>query len=209
MKYVKQSDASKGFPFIAFIPENTSANPAILFQLHGAGERGKGGEQLEKVLYHGFTKIVTDENLKDCILICPQCPPETFWAAKIESIKSFIDQMIEDFSADKNRIYLAGLSMGGFGTWYSAMAYPNMFAAIVPCCGGGMDWNAEVLKMPIWTFHGLADTVVSPEYTKLMITALEGRNPNFKYTLYDGVGHNSWENAFCVETLEWILSQHK
>lgn len=209
MKIIKQTDDKKIFPFIAFIPDNISDNPAILFQLHGAGERGNGGDKLDNVLHHGFPNVVNDENLRDCILICPQCPEDTFWVARIESIKKFIDLMIEEFSADKNRIYLCGLSMGGFGTWYTATAYPDMFAAVAPCCGGGMSWITDVLKMPLWAFHGTADTIVPLEYTKLMIDALEGKNPNFKYTLYEGVGHNSWKYAFCEETLAWILAQHK
>ena len=94
--------------------------------------------------------------------------------------------MIAEFSADSNRIYLCGLSMGGFGTWYTAMAYPNLFAAIAPCCGGGMAWNAQTLKMPIWTFHGLEDTVVSPNQTIEMVEALKNSNPNLKYVLYEG-----------------------
>lgn len=209
MKIIKQYDPEKGFPFIAYVPENLSEHPALIVQLHGAGERGNGADVLEKVLIHGFPKVVNDDNLKDCILLMPQCPLNTFWVAKIESLKKFIDKIIEEYSVDTNRIYLCGLSMGGFGTWYTAMAYPDVFAAIAPCCGGGMAWNASVLKMPIWTFHGLDDTVVSPHQTIEMIDALKDTNPNFKYDLYEGVTHNSWEKAFSPELLEWMLAQHK
>lgn len=181
----------------------------MLIQLHGAGERGNGGDDLDKVLVHGFSKIVDDNNFKDCILIMPQCPINTFWVAKIESIKKFIDEIIRKFSVDATRVYLCGLSMGGFGTWYLAMAYPDLFAAIAPCCGGGMAWNAASLKMPIWTFHGLEDTVVSPNQTIEMIENLKQRNPNLKYDLYEGVGHNSWDKAFSEETLNWLLSHKK
>ena len=209
MKIIKQYDTEKGFPFIAYVPENLSEHPALIVQLHGAGERGNGADVLEKVLIHGFPKVVNDDNLKDCILLMPQCPLDTFWVAKIESLKKFIDKIIEEYSVDTTRIYLCGLSMGGFGTWYTAMAYPDFFAAIAPCCGGGMAWNASVLKMPIWTFHGLDDTEVSPHQTLEMIDALKGINPNFKYDLYEGVGHNSWNKAFSTELLEWMLAQHK
>lgn len=209
MKIIKEHDARKGFPFIAYVPENISAHPALIVQLHGAGERGNGADDLEKVLVHGFSKVVSDDNLKDCILLMPQCPLDSFWVAKIESLKKLIDKIVDEYSVDTNRIYLCGLSMGGYGTWYTAMAYPNLFAAIAPCCGGGMAWNASVLKMPIWTFHGLDDTLVSPQQTIEMINVLKVTNPNFKYNLYEGVGHDSWNKAFSSELLEWMLAQHK
>ena len=209
MKILKETSNQFSFPYIAYIPENVSAHPALLIQLHGAGERGNGGEALEKVLVHGFCKIVNDTNLQDCILIMPQCPCDSFWVAKIESIRKFIDEMVLQFSANTARIYLCGLSMGGFGTWYTAMAHPSLFAAIAPCCGGGMAWNASTLTMPVWAFHGLNDTVVSPHQTMEMIEALKPINPNLKYDLYEGVGHDSWNRAFCEETLRWLLSHQK
>ena len=209
MKIVKQTDSSKIFPFIAFIPDNLPEKPAVIFHLHGAGERGRGGDELDKVLIHGFPNVATDETLKDAILIMPQCPPESFWAVKAEKIKEFIDIITEEYSADLNRIYLCGLSMGGYGTWFTAMAFPKIFAAIAPCCGGGMPWNAAVLTMPIKTFHGLEDDVVSPFCTIDMARALEKWHPNFSCELYEGVGHDSWVKAFSPELIDWLLQQHK
>ena len=209
MKIIRQADCEHIFPYIAYIPDSLSAHPALLIQLHGAGERGNGGEDLEKVRIHGFSNIVSDANLKDCVFILPQCPADTFWVARIESIKKFIDEMITAYSVDTNRVYLCGLSMGGFGTWYTAMAYPELFAAIAPCCGGGMAWNAQTLKMPIWAFHGLEDTVVSPSQTIEMVDKLKSFHPNLKYSLYEGVGHDSWKQAFSEETLNWMLSNSK
>lgn len=209
MKIVRDKAGVHGFPYIACIPDRVSSRPALLIQLHGAGERGNGGEELDRVLIHGFSNIVNDHNLRDCILLMPQCPTGSFWAAKIESLKGFVDEMISKYSADTGRIYLCGLSMGGFGTWFAAMAYPDLFAAIAPCCGGGMAWNAAVLKMPVWAFHGLEDSVVSPRHTIEMVEALKHVNPHLKFDLYEGVGHDSWSRAFSEETLEWLLSQKR
>ena len=209
VRILRQEGEENIFPYIAYVPECQSKHPALLIQLHGAGERGCGGAELDRVLIHGFANVANDENLQDAILIMPQCPPKTFWAAKIESLKSFIDQMIAKFCADNTRIYLCGLSMGGFGTWYTAMAYPQIFAAIAPCCGGGMPWNAEVLTMPVWAFHGLKDRVVSPVYTTEMVDALKKHNPHVKCDLYEDVGHGSWVRAFGEETLAWLLAQKK
>lgn len=207
MKIIKEQNEI--FPYIAYIPENVSEHPAILIQLHGAGERGEGGEDLDLVLVHGFPKVVNDDNLNDCILIMPQCPKDTFWVARIESINRFIDSVCEKYAIDTDRIYLCGLSMGGFGTWYTAMAYPKKFAAIAPCCGGGMAWNAYVLKMPVWAFHGCEDKVVLPEQTQEMADKLKDSNPDFNCTFYEGVGHDSWSRAFSEELLQWFLSKRK
>ena len=209
MKIIRQENSETIFPYIAYIPDNISSHPALLIQLHGAGERGNGGNDIDKVLIHGFPNIVNDSNLNNCILIMPQCPVNSFWVAKIESIRKFIDEIILKFSVDTNRVYLCGLSMGGFGTWYTAMAYPELFAAIAPCCGGGMAWNAQTLQMPIWAFHGLNDTVVLPNHTIEMVEALKSTNLNLKYDLYEGVGQGSWGKAFSEQTLNWILSQTK
>ena len=209
MKIYKQPGYEAGFPYIAYQPDSVSEHPALLVQLHGAGERGNGGEELDRVLVHGFSKIANEDTLQDCVLVMPQCPADSFWVAKIESLKGFIDAMVQKFGADTNRVYLCGLSMGGFGTWYTAMAYPSLFAAIAPCCGGGMAWNAHTLTMPIWTFHGLEDTTVSPNQTIEMVERLKECNPNLKYDLYEGVGHDSWNQAFSKETLAWLLEQKK
>ena len=209
MKIIREETGKSGFPYIAYVPEGISSRPALLIQLHGAGERGNGGDDLDRVLVHGFPKVVSDENLTDCILVMPQCPEDTFWVAKIESLRRFLDEMISQFAADPDRIYLCGLSMGGFGTWYMAMAYPDLFAAIAPCCGGGMAWNAHTLKMPIWAFHGMEDAEVSPNQTIEMVEALKNSNPYLKYDLYEGVGHGSWIRGFSEGTLRWILSHKK
>ncbi len=209
MEIIKNPKNDLGFPYIAYISDEISENPALIIQLHGAGERGNGEENLEIILKNGFTQTLDESVFKDCILLMPRCEEGTFWVAKIESLKAFIDNFVDKYNVDKKRIYLCGLSMGGFGTWYTAMAYPQMFAAIAPCCGGGMAWNAGVLTMPVWAFHGVEDNVVSVNQTIEMVEALKGKNPNLRYDLYEGVRHNSWEKAFTPELMKWMLSFSK
>ena len=196
------------FPFIARVPENMREGLPIIFQLHGAGERGNGDDELSLVEVHGFSKTFTDEAEYDCILVEPQCPKDTFWVAHTQEVGRFIDKVIEYFKADKSKVYLTGLSMGGFGTWFVAMAFPEKFAAIAPVCGGGMPWNAFVLTMPVWAFHGLKDTTVFPSNTIDMIDRIKDRD-NVKMSLYEDVGHNAWEKAYNETLLNWFLSFSK
>lgn len=199
-------DDTYGFPFVAYIPDDCGENPALIIQLHGAGERGEGGEDLDLVLVHGFVESGAVHKMQNAVLVMPQCPRNTFWVAKIERLRHFILEMVCMFHADASKIMLTGLSMGGFGTWYTAMAYPDLFAKIAPCCGGGMPWNAAVLNMPIWAFHGACDDVVSPVYSVEMVNAVKQHNPNVRFDLYEGVGHNSWECAYTKELMDWLLA---
>ncbi len=209
MEIIRNTIENSIFPYIAYIPDNIGPNPGMILFLHGAGERGNGTDELDKVLKLGMPKIATDDNLKNHILVMPQCPRNTFWVAKLESLKRFIDQIIEQYRVNTRRVYLCGLSMGGYGTWYLAMAYPDLFAAIAPCCGGGMAWNAAVLKMPIWAFHGRKDASVSVNQTLEMAERLQNTNPNFRCTIYEDVAHNAWNQAFSDELLQWLLAQEK
>ncbi len=195
------------FPFVEYAPSSFDGELPLIIQLHGAGERG-GADKLELVDVHGFSKVIKDKEIK-CRFVMPICPAGSFWAARVESILEFIEQLKKKFATDENRIYLTGLSMGGFGTWYTAMARPELFAAIAPVCGGGMDWNAEVLKMPIWAFHGSVDATVSPVYSELMVKALQARGHDITFTKLDGVGHNAWDYAYNDTLLEWLLSKSK
>ncbi len=196
------------FPFVEYSCEKTDKKLPLILQLHGAGERGEGGEDLNKVEVHGFAKVVKDADFQ-CILILPQCPKDTFWAARVESILKFIDQLKEAYPVDEDRICLTGLSMGGYGTWFTAMANPRLFAAIAPVCGGGMAWNSGVLDMPIWAFHGSEDTVVLPRNSDEMVEKLQALGKDVTYTRVDGVGHNVWDNAYNEALMNWFLNKKR
>lgn len=210
MKTQKIRDARFGYPVIIKTPTNMRDNLPLIVQLHGADERGNGSElHLRRVEYHGFSSVITDEKEIDCVFVMPQCPENSFWVAEIPFLKEFIIKIVEEFHCDPDRICLTGLSMGGYGTWFTAMAYPEMFAAIAPCCGGGMPWNAAVLKMPVWAFHGGKDDAVFVYETENMIKAMEEAGLHPKFTLHPECGHNVWNLAYNEELLEWLLEQKR
>ena len=199
------------FPFVMYRPATMKESLPLVIQLHGAGEVGNGGEELYKVDIHGLSKIMTDDVDYPALFILPQCPKDSFWVAEIQKIHSFIERVIQKYKIDKKKIYLTGLSMGGYGTWYTALRYPEMFAAIAPVCGGGMMWKASVLDMPVWAFHGKEDTTVYPTETENMIKAISGagKNNDVNMTMIDGVGHNVWVYAYTPELIEWLLSKSR
>ena len=192
------------FPFISYTPETKGEKLPLVLQLHGAGERGSGQEDLNLVEVWGFPELV-QKGEYPCMFVFPQCPLETFWAARVESILRFIDQLVEEYDIDTDRIYLTGLSMGGFGTWFTAMAAPERFAAIAPVCGGGMAWNAGVLTMPVWAFHGAEDTSVDVFHSDDMVAGMEKCKLDVRYSRYDGVGHDVWKKTYDEELLNWFL----
>ena len=196
------------FPFVEYSPKNKREGMPIIIQLHGAGERGEGGEDLVLVDKHGFSNVIAEKEI-DAIFVMPQCPNNTFWAARVESIIKFIEAVIEEYRADRNRVYLLGLSMGGYGTWFTAMARPDLFAAIAPVCGGGMAWNASTLTMPVWAFHGALDETVSFNQSKEMIDKLTALGRDAKLTVFENEGHSIQTLAINEELINWLLSKSK
>ena len=208
MKRIEHREEDRIFPFVEYSPENAQNGLPMIIQLHGAGERGEGGEDLKLVDVHGFSKMINDKDFP-CIFIMPQCPKNSFWAARVESIALFVKGVIEEYGVDPDRVYLTGLSMGGYGTWFTAMAHPDLFAAIAPVCGGGMAWNAGVLKMPVWAFHGVCDDTVSVTQSDEMVAKLTSLGHDVKYSRIENVGHNVWENAYNEELINWLLDKRR
>ncbi len=197
------------FPYVAYQSDSTKRKLPLIVQLHGAGERGNGNADLFKVDVFGFSNVIKDDVAHECMVVMPQCPPDSFWAGKVESLLDFIEQLKREFPIDEDRVYLTGLSMGGFGTWYAAMAKPEIFAAIAPVCGGGMAWNANVLTMPVWAFHGTDDDVVSVFHSDNMVEKMREYGLDVRYSRMDGVGHNVWDEAYGLALLDWLLSKKR
>jgi len=179
--------------------------PLMLF-LHGIGERG---ENLDRVKLHGPPKLIAAGKEFPFIVVSPQCPGDRWW--KPEDLSALLDEIVGKYKVDKDRIYVTGLSMGGFGTWSLAAFSPDRFAALVPICGGG-DPNtaARLAHVPIWVFHGAKDPVVPFKRSEEMVAALKKANGNVKFTVYPEAGHDSWTEAYNnPELYDWLLQQKR
>lgn len=179
--------------------------PLLIF-LHGSGE---SGTELSKVKVHGPPKLIEQGKKFPFIIVSPQAPPNTGWKAEI--LKGMLDDLKRKYRVDNDRVYLTGLSMGGYGTWDLSQKFPDEFAAIAPICGGGDDSKVWKLRhMPVWCFHGAKDEVVLPVQSQKMVDALKKYNSNVKFTLYPEANHNSWDLTYDNDSLySWLLAQKK
>ncbi len=198
------------YPYLLHIPKSKSTAidgqlPLLIF-LHGSGERGHDFELLKK---HGPPKIIESGADFPFITLTPQCPLNQRWDAL--ALNELIDEIIKKHPVDTSRIYLTGLSMGGYGTWDLAIKFPTKFAAIAPICGGSDTnaWDApnHILTLPIWAFHGAMDQVVPLERTVNIIKNLKAAGANPKLTIYPMAGHDSWTETYDnPELYTWLLT---
>jgi predicted peptidase len=177
--------------------------PLVLF-LHGAGERGA---KIDLVGKHGPPKHVAAGEEYPFILVSPQCPAGKYWRPEV--LRALLERLMTELPVDRSRVYCTGLSMGGFGTWAMASEYPKLFAAIAPVCGGGDPKQAKRLaSIPTWVFHGEKDSVVPLARSRDMVEAVRKAGGEPKFTVYPGVGHNSWAKAYADPALwVWMLAQ--
>jgi predicted peptidase len=199
--------------YVLFVPADYKGDksyPLILF-LHGAGETGADGQKQVQV---GLGPVVKkEEKTFPAFVLFPQSQERT-WKADSKDAQRALDILAavqKEYKIDDKRLYLTGLSMGGFGTWSLAEKYPDRWAAIVPICGGGDPAAAKAIKdIPCWCFHGDADKAVNVERSRDMVKALKEAGGNPKYDEYPGVGHNSWDKAYGTKELfDWLWMQHK
>lgn len=184
--------------------------PLLVF-LHGAGERGH--ENLRQLQTLPAQMAQEEWKLRfPCYVVAPQCPPHLYWGTDEvrDRLVAMIDELLREFPAiDSRRIYLTGLSMGGHGSWMLAAHRPDLFAAVVPICGGGqVDEAAKLVKTPLWAFHGDADEVVPVAESRNMIEAIRKAGGKPHYTELKGVGHGSWSHAYSDTegALAWMFS---
>ncbi len=210
--------------------DESKAYPLLLF-LHGSGERGTDNEAQMK---HGSWLFLDSLSKYPAVVIFPQCPQSDYWAnlerpdqggrsrdftfntkdppnPSLAMVIELMDTMIEKPFIDPDRVYLAGLSMGGMGVWELLWRMPGKVAAAIPICGGGPPEKAAVMKdVPIWIFHGMKDEVVHPRYSISMLKAIQREGGIAKISLYPDVNHNSWDFAFAEpQFLSWLFSKSK
>ncbi len=195
-------------PYLLYKPTKPKNKLPLVMFLHGAGERGN---DLELVKYHGIPKLIEQGQDFPFIAVSPQCPKDSWWPLELEALKGLLDDIIAKHNVDKKRIYLTGLSMGGYGTWYLAGLYPKTFAAIAPICGGGdFVLGQQLTHMPIWAFHGDKDVVVPLAESKRMVDIVKKAGGKAKLTVYKNVDHDSWTKTYNnPKFYEWLLSHKK
>ncbi len=222
-KYTSPSGDTLNYRQLISDYDSTSKYPLVIF-LHGSGERGNDNEAQLK---WGVMNFASDRNMKTHrpIVIAPQCPKNMSWgnfsyndmslkptpSKPMELLIELINKAIKELPVDTNRIYITGLSMGGFGTFDAVSRHPNLFAAAVPVCGGGDTSKASTIShIPFWVFHGALDSTVNTSLSQNMVNALTNAGANPGFTQYPEAGHFSWIAAYSDDMMiDWLFRQHK
>lgn len=202
----------------------------VIFFLHGSGERGADGERQTTV---GLPARLREMKDFPAIVVMPQCAASATWGDPAMEKQAFaaLEKSMQEFNGDPDRLYLTGLSLGGYATWAFGYKYPERFAALVPVCGGVAanvtnphPWHplsvapkdpygetaSRLAKVPVWAFHGEADPRVPVTESRNLTDALKARGGNVRYTEYARVGHNAWDRAYWEEELlPWLLTQRR
>ncbi len=198
-----------GYHYILFSPEDVYASekvwPLIVF-LHGVGERGA---DLNLVARQGLPRMLKQRHSFPFVTVAPQVPANEYWIPSM--IDELIPQVATQFHIDEDRVYLTGISMGGYGAWMTAINYPDRFAAIAPICGGGDPAAvAAIRSVPVWAFHGAKDPLVPVAESDAMVDALKKAGGDVKLTVYPEGGHDVWTETYDNEELyQWLLSHDR
>lgn len=198
----------KELNYALHIPENIKEKKPLILFLHGSGEKGN---DIEKVKFHGPFKYLKTHNL-DAYVLAPQCPENEYWDSEV--LYRLILKIQKEYNVDTNRIYLTGLSMGGWGAWNLAFAHPDTFAALVPIAGFvdrvPMIENCKIASIPIRIFHGLLDNVVDVNYSIAIYKKMKACNADIELTIFDDANHDSWTRVYDnKEIYDWMFKQIK
>jgi len=207
-KFKTEIVQKKELQYALYLPKETKTKKPLIVFLHGSGEKGT---DIEKVKVHGPFKYLKSNEI-DSYVLAPQCPENEYWDS--ETLYNLILKIKKENNIDESRIYLTGLSMGGWGAWNLAFAHPEMFACLVPICGFvdrvPMIENCKIQNMPIRMFHGLLDDVVDVDYSIEIYRKLQKCNKDIEFTIFDDANHDSWTRVYDnPEIYDWMLKQKK
>lgn len=199
-------------PYLLYLPQDYATGKEkwpLLFFLHG---RGESYGPLSLVKKWGPPRLVERGEPLPYVVVSPQCPGKEAWDQEKQqaALVQLLDHIVKTLKIDQDRIYLTGLSMGGYGSWRLAADHPERFAAVVPICGGGRPADAEKLKgLPIWVFHGTKDNAVPLQRSVEMVEAIQkAGSKTIRFTTLEEIGHNSWEAAYASPDLyQWLDAQ--
>ncbi len=196
----------KNIRYIKLVPDKMESGKKypLIIHIHGAGGRGDDLSLISDATI--LKKLDGDERF---IVVAPQCYANT-WFDIFEQLKEFIKFAVSCPDVDAKRVYLSGVSMGGYTSWQLLMSEPETFAASIVCCGGGMYWNAPRVKTPAWAFHGKLDKTVYAIESENMVKAINASGGSAKLTIYDELEHNCWDVTYFNDQIyEWLLSHKK
>jgi predicted peptidase len=218
-KFVSRTGGS--MPYVLFVPsqyDGKTALPLVLW-LHGGGVRGDDPKQ---ILAFGdqngplFFARADNQRSHPAFVLAPQCPRDRYWSdpegetREMKIALQILDDVRRRYRVDARRLYVAGISMGGYGVWDVIVRHPELFAAALPMCGGGDPTRAGGIRTPVWAFHGREDELVSVQESRRMIEAMRAAGLRPRYSEYPGVEHNVWHRAFQEpDLLDWLFKQRR
>ncbi|HSC77141.1 MAG TPA: prolyl oligopeptidase family serine peptidase [Candidatus Acidoferrales bacterium] len=217
-------DASgQTMPYRLFVPESYAKEQqyALVVWLHGGA--GRGSDNLRQISGGNTagTRVWTrpeNQAKYPSLVLAPQCPSNSNWVGpdyrpteELRMVVKLIEEVEREYSIDRERIYVSGQSMGGYGTWALLAEHPKLFAAGLPVCGGGdLSKTHLIAHTPVWVFHGDEDEMVGVAKSRVLVEALRNAGGQVRYSEYAGVGHNSWEKAFAEpDLLPWVFAQKR
>ena len=233
-RFVQRSVLVAGEPhaYQIFVPAHrASAKPApVVLFLHGSGERGSDGERQTQVGLGPYVRAHAADF--PAIVVFPQAPTNGEWRGRnVDMALAALEAATQEFHGDRQRTYLTGLSMGGYGTWETAISAPTRFAALVPVCGALLapregrelfvsaaaaaadpyaQVAAHVKHLPIWIFHGAKDDVVPPGDDRKTFAALQAAGARVQYTEFPDANHNAWDATYQLDAMwAWLFAQRK
>jgi predicted peptidase len=208
--FQKRVTQTVGARFLVYMPKDFRSQkdkrwPLIIF-LHGSGERG---DDVSRVAVNGPPKLASQGRDFPFIIVSPQAPENGAWSTDV--LNALLDEVLARLPVDTERVYLTGLSMGGYGTWSWALDAPGRFAAIAPVSGIGDSDRACLLKnMPIWAFHGGKDPYVPLTSEEEMIKSVNDCGGSAKFTVYPDAGHDVWTRTYDDPALySWFLEHRR